>query len=50
METENVALYKRLIARERSARKAAEAILEQKSTELYALSEELKKSNDCLFK
>lgn len=48
METENVALYKRLIARERSARKAAEAILEQKSTELYALSEELKKSNDQL--
>lgn len=45
---EDVNIYKRALERERQARKAAEKILEQKSSELFNLSLELKKSNDKL--
>lgn len=48
METANPEIYKRIIARERAARKTAESILEEKSSELYTLSNELKKSNERL--
>ena len=46
--TEKIEILERALQREKAARKAAEAILEEKSTELYLLSEELKKSNDKL--
>lgn len=48
MTTKDPELYKRLVERERKARKMAESILEKKSSELYALSQELQKSNDKL--
>ncbi|MGB3773897.1 MAG: PAS domain S-box protein [Leeuwenhoekiella sp.] len=41
-------VLERALQREKAARKQAESILEQKSTELYDLSEKLKKSNDKL--
>lgn len=43
-----IEILERALQREKAARKAAETILEEKSTELYLLSEELKKSNDKL--
>ncbi len=45
---EKIEILERALKRERAARKAAEAILEQKSSELYNLSEELKNSKDKL--
>lgn len=48
MKTANPDLYKRIIERERKARKIAESILEEKSSELYTLSNKLKKSNERL--
>ncbi|WP_028375668.1 PAS domain-containing sensor histidine kinase [Leeuwenhoekiella sp. MAR_2009_132] len=48
MDTVNLEVYKRIIERERAARKMAESILEAKSSELYSISQELKKSNDRL--
>ncbi|MFI8378156.1 PAS domain S-box protein [Leeuwenhoekiella sp. NPDC079379] len=48
METSNLEVYKRIIDRERAARKMAEGILEAKSSELYLISQELKKSNERL--
>ena len=44
----NVEILERALMREKAARKAAEAILEQKSLELYNVSEELRKSNSRL--
>lgn len=41
----NVEILERALMRERAARKAAEAILEQKSLELYNVSEALRQSN-----
>ncbi len=46
--TNNIEVLERALKREKAARKAAEAILEQKSTELYKLSEELRLSNQKL--
>ncbi|SDS24630.1 PAS domain-containing sensor histidine kinase [Winogradskyella sediminis] len=43
-------VYKRALAREKLARKAAEKILEDKSTELYNTAQELKRSNHKLQK
>lgn len=43
--TNKIEVYERALKREKAARKAAEAILEQKSSELYQLSEKLKQSN-----
>jgi len=43
-------VYKRALAREKSARKAAEKILEDKSTALYNTAQELKRSNHKLQK
>ena len=48
METVSLEVYKRIIERERKARKMAERILEEKSSELYNTSQELKKSNERL--
>ena len=48
MIKEDVEVYKRALERERKARKAAEKILEEKSSELFSLSNELKKSNERL--
>ena len=46
MENNNkIEIFERALKREKAARKAAEKILEQKSYELYNLSEELKVSN-----
>ena len=44
----NVPMLQRALAREKRARKAAEQILEEKSTELYHLTQELIKSKDAL--
>ena len=44
----NVPILQRALAREKRARKAAEQILEEKSTELYHLTQELIKSKDAL--
>ncbi|WP_075340779.1 sensor histidine kinase [Tenacibaculum agarivorans] len=45
MSEEKIRILERSLKREKAARKAAEKILEDKSRELYFLSEELKKSN-----
>ena len=45
MSQEEIDILKRALKREKDARKAAEKILEDKSRELYHLSEELKVSN-----
>lgn len=45
MPSSKIEMLERALKREKEARKAAEDILEQKSTELYQLSEELKASN-----
>lgn len=45
MSQEKIDILQRALNREKAARKAAEKILEDKSRELYALSEELKVSN-----
>ncbi len=45
MNQEQVEILNRALKREKAARKAAEKILEDKSRELYFLSEELKKTN-----
>ncbi|WP_405199190.1 PAS domain S-box protein [Christiangramia sp. LLG6405-1] len=44
----NVEILERALMREKAARKAAEAILEQKSLELYNVSEELRQTNSRL--
>lgn len=48
MSDQKLSVLERALAREKAARKQAEKILEQKSAELYSLTEELKKSNDQL--
>ena len=48
MEIPDLEVYKRIIERERKARKMAESILEAKSSELYRTSQELKRSNERL--
>ncbi|WP_298417693.1 PAS domain-containing sensor histidine kinase [uncultured Kordia sp.] len=48
MSQEQIEILQRALKREKAARKAAEKILEDKSRELYALSEELKISNEKL--
>lgn len=45
MSQEEINILKRALERERASRKAAEKILEEKSTELYETSEQLKQSN-----
>ena len=45
MSQEQINILQRALKREKAARKAAEKILESKSRELYALSEELKITN-----
>lgn len=48
MNQEKIEILRRSLQREKAARKAAEKILEDKSRDLYDLSEELKKSNSKL--
>jgi PAS domain S-box-containing protein len=48
MSQEKIEILKRSLAREKAARKAAEKILEDKSRDLYYLSEELKETNNKL--
>ncbi len=50
MNQEEVDILKRALAREKAARKAAEKILEEKSAELYDLTQELQSSNEQLEK
>ena len=50
MSQEEVDILKRALAREKAARKAAEKILEEKSAELYDLTQELQSSNKQLEK
>ncbi|MDN3491252.1 sensor histidine kinase [Winogradskyella bathintestinalis] len=50
MANEDIEVYKRALKREKAARKAAEEILEQKSTELYDMAQELKATNSKLQK
>lgn len=50
MEVNKIEVLKRLVEREKAARKAAEAILEEKSLELYNISEKLRKVNEKLEK
>ncbi|MEO9570030.1 MAG: PAS domain S-box protein [Polaribacter sp.] len=45
MSQDQIALLQRALKREKAARKSAEKILEDKSRELFALSQELKNSN-----
>ncbi|MCH9659710.1 MAG: PAS domain S-box protein [Bacteroidetes bacterium] len=45
MSDDQLKIYERALKRERAARKQAEAILEKKSAELFALTQELTKSN-----
>ena len=45
---DEIAILNRALKRERAARKAAESILEQRSTELYELSTQLEQSNQLL--
>ena len=45
MTLDETEILKRALERERASRKAAEKILEEKSTELYNLTQELKISN-----
>ncbi|NRD19199.1 PAS domain S-box protein [Winogradskyella eckloniae] len=47
---DEIEIYKRALKREKAARKAAEEILEQKSTELFDITQELKKANSKLQK
>ena len=46
--TSKIEILERALKREKAARKAAESILEEKSTELYNLSEELRRSKNKL--
>lgn len=46
--TEKIEILERALQREKAARKAAETILEERSTDLYKLSEELRRSKDKL--
>jgi PAS domain S-box-containing protein len=48
MEDDKIKIYERALAREKSARKEAERILEEKSRELYFKTQELKISNEKL--
>jgi len=48
MPKSKIEILERAIERERKARKAAEAILEEKALELYELNEQLKSSNKAL--
>ncbi len=48
MSEDKIKMYERAIAREKAARKQAEEILEEKSRELYLLTQELKISNEKL--
>lgn len=48
MSEDKIKVYERAIAREKAARKQAEEILEEKSRELYLLTQELKASNEKL--
>ncbi|MBW2998796.1 PAS domain-containing sensor histidine kinase, partial [Candidatus Woesearchaeota archaeon] len=48
MNQDQVDLLKRALKREKSARKAAEKILEDKSRELYFLSQDLQQANSKL--
>ncbi|MEP0265045.1 PAS domain S-box protein [Dokdonia sp.] len=48
MSEDKIKMYERAIAREKAARKQAEEILEEKSRELYLLTQELKTSNEKL--
>lgn len=48
MEANKIKILERALKREKASRKAAEAILEEKSTELYKISEQLKRSNNKL--
>lgn len=50
MDKSSEQIFKRALQRERAARKEAEAILEQKSLELFELNEELKATNVTLKK
>ena len=50
MSQEEVHILKRALAREKAARKAAEKILEEKSAELYNLTQALQASNEKLEK
>ena len=50
MSNSEIDILKRALAREKSARKAAEKILESKAYELYFISEQLKESNTTLEK
>ena len=45
MSQDQIEILKRALKREKSARKSAEKILEDKSKELYNISSELKQSN-----
>ena len=45
MSQDQIEILKRALKREKAARKSAEKILEDKSRELYSLSQELKSSN-----
>jgi len=47
-KTKEIEILERALQREKASRKAAEEILEQKSTELYQLSEQLQASNQKL--
>ena len=46
--TKKIEILERALEREKKARKLAEKILEEKSTELYDLSEALRQSNNRL--
>ena len=48
MSQEKIDILQRALKREKAARQAAEKILEDKSRELYLLSEKLKVSNENL--
>ena len=50
MSSEDLDIYKRALARERAARKQAEIILEEKSAELFSITNQLKQSNTKLEK
>jgi PAS domain S-box-containing protein len=50
MSAEKIAILQRALTREKSARKEAEKILEEKAAELYALSQELSQTNTRLEK
>lgn len=47
-ELDRIEILERALQREKAARKKAEAILEEKSFELYQLSQQLKEANDLL--